>query len=119
NVLVKIADVDRGRLAPRYILAVVLSEREDLFQLGTSFKVLEKLYARNEFQPSQTTTLASLNIPSDTKFNLRTVATKESNSAQGFLRCNCRKHCGKKKCKCVLNQIKCNSKCYSSISSRN
>lgn len=50
NVLVKIPDVDRGRLAPRNVLAVVLSEKEDLYQLGTSTGVLEKLYARNEFQ---------------------------------------------------------------------
>ncbi|KAF2883392.1 hypothetical protein ILUMI_22780 [Ignelater luminosus] len=117
NVLVKIADVDRGRLTPRNILAVVLSEREDLYQLGTSTGVLEKLSARNEFQvhnssPSQTTTLASSDIPIDKKFSLRTVAPKESNSAQGFLRCNCRKQ-ENKKCNCVLNQIKCNSKCHS------
>ncbi|KAF2902715.1 hypothetical protein ILUMI_03467, partial [Ignelater luminosus] len=50
NILVKIPDVDRGRLAPRNSLAVVLFEREDLYQLGSSTGVLEKLYARNEFQ---------------------------------------------------------------------
>ncbi|KAF2888445.1 hypothetical protein ILUMI_17728, partial [Ignelater luminosus] len=49
NVLVKIPDVDRGCLASRIISAVVLSEREDLYQLGTSTGVLEKLHARNEF----------------------------------------------------------------------
>ncbi|KAF2900205.1 hypothetical protein ILUMI_05979 [Ignelater luminosus] len=43
NVLVQIPDVDKGRLAPRNILAVVLSEREDLYQLDTSSGVLEKL----------------------------------------------------------------------------
>ncbi|KAK4887360.1 hypothetical protein RN001_003631 [Aquatica leii] len=48
HVLVKIPDVDRGRLAPRNVLAVVLSEKEDLYQLGTTSGVLEKLYARNE-----------------------------------------------------------------------
>ncbi|KAF2897147.1 hypothetical protein ILUMI_09026 [Ignelater luminosus] len=45
NVLVKIPDVDKGHLAPHNILAVVSSEREDLYQLGTSTGVLEKLYA--------------------------------------------------------------------------
>ncbi|KAF2892637.1 hypothetical protein ILUMI_13536 [Ignelater luminosus] len=119
NVLVKISDVKRGRLAPRNILAVVLSEREDLYQLGTSTEMLKKLYASNEFQPSQTTTLAFLDIPFDEKFSFRTVAAKESNSAQGLLRCNCRKQCGDKKCKCVLNQMKCNSKCHSSTSCLN
>ncbi|KAF2902870.1 hypothetical protein ILUMI_03312 [Ignelater luminosus] len=98
NVLVKIPDVDRGRLPPHNILAVGLSEREDLYQFGTSPGVLEKLYARNEFQPSQTNTLASSYVPIDKKFSLPTVAAKESNSAQGFLKCNCRKQCGDKKC---------------------
>ncbi|KAF2904990.1 hypothetical protein ILUMI_01184 [Ignelater luminosus] len=50
KVLVKIPDVDSDRLAPRNILAVALSEREDLYQLDTSTGVLQKLYARNEFQ---------------------------------------------------------------------
>ncbi|KAF2885251.1 hypothetical protein ILUMI_20917 [Ignelater luminosus] len=98
NVLVKIADVDRGCLAPGNVLAVVLFEREDLYQLATSTGVLKKLYVRNKFQPPQTTTLASSDIPIDKKFSLRTVAAKESNSVQGFLRCNCRKQCGDKKC---------------------
>ncbi|KAK9753621.1 hypothetical protein QE152_g1887 [Popillia japonica] len=57
NVLVKISEVDRGRLAPRNVLAVVLSEKEGLYQLGTSTDVLAKLYARSEFQLSETHTL--------------------------------------------------------------
>lgn len=137
NVLVKIPDVDRGRLAPRNVLAVVLSEKDGLYQLGTSTGVLEKLYARNEFQvdignivrfiiafnilfqPSQMNALTSSDIPVNTKFSLRTIAAKESNSSQGFVRCNCRKQCGDKKCKCVIHKIKCNSKCHSSTSCRN
>ncbi|XP_071054394.1 KRAB-A domain-containing protein 2-like [Onthophagus taurus] len=85
NVLVKTLDVDRGRLAPRNILAVVLSEKDDLYQLGTSTGVLEKLYARNEFQPSQTNSLTSSDVPIENKLSLRTVAAKESNSSQGFV----------------------------------
>nr|XP_022920129.1 uncharacterized protein LOC111428710 [Onthophagus taurus] len=119
NVLVKIPDVDRGRLAPRNILAVVLSEKDDLYQLGTSTGVLEKLYARNEFQPSQTNSLTSSDVPIENKLSLRTVAAKESNSSQGFVRCNCRKQCSNKKCKCLLKNLKCNSKCHSSTSCRN
>ncbi|KAF2886626.1 hypothetical protein ILUMI_19548 [Ignelater luminosus] len=96
NVLVKIPDVARERLAFRNILAVVLSERENLYQLGTSAGVLEKLYARNKLQvhnslasftilqPSQTNTLASSDVPIDNKYSLRTVAAKESNSDRAF-----------------------------------
>ncbi|KAF2897356.1 hypothetical protein ILUMI_08819, partial [Ignelater luminosus] len=43
NALVKIPDANRGCLASRNILAVVLSEREDLYQVGASTGVLEKL----------------------------------------------------------------------------
>nr|CAI5828726.1 unnamed protein product [Callosobruchus analis] len=50
NVLVKITVVDRGRLDPRNILAVALSEKDGLYQLDTSTGVLQKLYARNKFQ---------------------------------------------------------------------
>ncbi|KAF2891203.1 hypothetical protein ILUMI_14970, partial [Ignelater luminosus] len=50
NVLVKISDVNRGRLALRNIFAVVLPEREDLYQLGTLTRELERLYAKNEFR---------------------------------------------------------------------
>ncbi|KAF2899491.1 hypothetical protein ILUMI_06684 [Ignelater luminosus] len=98
NVLIKIPDVDRGCLAPR--IAYYLKEKI-YTNLARQLDIIVIL------QPSQTTTLASSDIPIDKKFSLRTVATKESNSAQGFLRCNCRKQCGDKKCKGVLDQIKC------------
>ncbi|KAK9743989.1 hypothetical protein QE152_g8209 [Popillia japonica] len=64
NVLVKIPEVDRGPLAPRNVLAVVLYEKEGLYQL-TSTGVLKKLYARSEFQLSETHTLASSDVPTE------------------------------------------------------
>ncbi|KAL1487962.1 hypothetical protein ABEB36_015343 [Hypothenemus hampei] len=36
NVLIRIPDVDRGRVATRNILAVVLTEKDDLYQLETA-----------------------------------------------------------------------------------
>ncbi|KAI4454186.1 l1 transposable element-related [Holotrichia oblita] len=52
TVLVKIPDVDRGRAAPRNVMAIIMEwkEESDLYQLGTTSGVPEKLYARNEFQ---------------------------------------------------------------------
>ncbi|KAK9736185.1 Gryzun, putative Golgi trafficking [Popillia japonica] len=85
-VLVKIPEVDRVRLAPRNVLAVVLFEKEGLYQLGTLTGVLEKLYARSEFQLSETHTLASSDVPTDKQFSLRAIAAKESNSSQGFVK---------------------------------
>ncbi|KAJ8885481.1 hypothetical protein PR048_011679 [Dryococelus australis] len=51
NILVSIPDVDRGRLTPRNVLAVIMEEVEpNLFSIGTKHGKLEKLYSRNEFQ---------------------------------------------------------------------
>ncbi|XP_030757444.1 uncharacterized protein LOC115883245 [Sitophilus oryzae] len=123
-VLVKIPDVDRGRLAPRNILAV-LSEKDGLSQLGTSTGVLEKLDARNQWRTKPTVGFIivfnniNLSIYQLIQNSVcRQIAAKESNSSQGFVRCNCRKQCGDKKCKCVMNKRKCNSKCHSSTSCR-
>ncbi|KAJ8893371.1 hypothetical protein PR048_005962 [Dryococelus australis] len=53
NTLVSIPDVDRGRLAPRNVLAVIMEEVEpNLFSIGTKHGKLEKLYSINEFSAS-------------------------------------------------------------------
>jgi len=50
NVVVRVPDLDRGRLAPRNVLAVVDDVNSSgLDLLGTKEGLLEQLYARNEF----------------------------------------------------------------------
>lgn len=50
NVIIKIPEEDRGRAAPRNIMAMVISEENGFYKLGTANGVLEKMYTRNEFQ---------------------------------------------------------------------
>ncbi|KAK4877438.1 hypothetical protein RN001_009944 [Aquatica leii] len=65
NVVVKVPDVDRGRLAPRNVLAVVLSVNESgLYKLGTKEGVLERIYSRNEFTLADSNFIAESDIPS-------------------------------------------------------
>ena len=50
NVVIRVPDVDRGRLAPRNVLAVDVDVNSSgLYQLGTKEGLLERLYACNEF----------------------------------------------------------------------
>ena len=50
NVVVRVLDLDRGRLAHRNVLAVVVDVNSSgLYLLGTKKGLLEQLYARNEF----------------------------------------------------------------------
>ncbi|XP_025264624.1 KRAB-A domain-containing protein 2-like [Camponotus floridanus] len=50
SVAVRVPDVDKGRVAPRNVLAVVAGiNSSGLYQLGTKEGLLERFYARNEF----------------------------------------------------------------------
>ena len=50
NVVVRVPDLDRGRLAPRNVLAVVVDvSSSGLYLLGTKEGLFERLCARNEF----------------------------------------------------------------------
>ncbi|KAK5639434.1 hypothetical protein RI129_011926 [Pyrocoelia pectoralis] len=108
NVLIRIPDVDRGRVAPRNVMAV----------LGTPSGVLDKLYARNKFQTAEHNFIEIDNVPSE-QLTLRTAAAVDSQSKQGFVKCECKKNCENKRCNCLKKLVKCNSKCHSSSSCRN
>ena len=47
--VVRVPGLDRGRLAPRNVLAVVDVNASGLYLLGTKEGLLERLYARSEF----------------------------------------------------------------------
>lgn len=118
TVLVKIPEVDRGRTAPRNVMGVVMNVTDNLYQLGTKSGIIQKMYARNEFQVANEQFLKVSDVPSK-QVSLRTAAAVESQSKQGFVRCGCRNYCSNKKCFCVKNNVKCNSKCHSSLNCRN
>ncbi|KAJ8929981.1 hypothetical protein NQ314_017269 [Rhamnusium bicolor] len=102
HILVKIPDADRGRAAPGNVVAVVMEQKEesDLYQLGTLSGVLEKLYARNEFQVAYHKFMEMEDVP-EKELTLRTAAAVDSRSKQGFVRCDWRKNCENKRCNCL------------------
>ena len=119
NVVVRVPDVDRGRLAPRNVLAVVVDViSSGLYLLGTKKGLLERLYARNEFTTADSNFIDGHDVTS-TALSLRSASMITSGSKQGFPSCNCKRYCIDKKCKCRSKNIKCNSKCHSNSPCKN
>src|SRR5215510_8734050 len=119
NVVVRVPDVDRGRLAPRNVLAVVVDVNSSgLYLLGTKEGLLERLYARSEFTPADNKFIHVHDVPSNS-LSLRSASMTTCGSNQGFPMCNCKRYCIDKKCQCRSKNIKCNSKCHSNSSCKN
>jgi len=118
NVVVRVPDLDRGRLASRNVLAVVVDVScSGLYLLGTKEGLLERLYARNAFTTADNNFIEAPDVPSSS-LSLRAASVITSGSKQGFVNCHCKSYCMNKKCKCRLKN-KCNSKCHSNSSSKN
>ena len=115
NVTVRIPEFDRGRGDHSNILAVVLSEHEGMYKLGTRHGKLEGSYSRNQFGLCEEKFLTSDEVP-DKQISLRSAANLESvGTGQGFFKCNCKTNCEKShRCKCKKAGKLCNSKCHSS-----
>ena len=118
NVVVRVLDLDRGRLAPRNVLAVVVDVNSSgLYLLGTKKGLLERLYARNEFTTADNL-IEAHNVPSST-LCLRSASMITAGSKQGSVSCHCKRYCIDMKCKCLSKNMKCNSKCHSNSSCKN
>jgi len=119
HVVVRVPNLDRGRLAPRNVLAVVVDVNSSgLYLLGTKEGLLERLYARNEFTTADNNFIEAHDVPSSS-LSLRSASVITSGSKQGFVSCHCKRHCIDKKCKCHSKNMKCNSKCHSNSSCKN
>ncbi|KAK2586098.1 hypothetical protein KPH14_008379 [Odynerus spinipes] len=119
NVAVRVPDVDRGRTAPRNILAVVAGiNASGLYELGTKEGHFDRLYARNEFIIVENNFIEINDVPS-TLLTVRSASTLSSSSKQGFISCHCKRYCIDRKCKCLSKNIKCNSKCHNNSSCKN
>ena len=65
NGVVRVPDLDRGCLAPRKVLAVVIDVNSSgLYLLGTKEGLLEQLYARNEFTTADNNFIEAHDVPS-------------------------------------------------------
>ena len=118
NVVISVPELERGRLAPRNVLAVIVDvSTSGFYLLGTKEGLLERLYARSEFIDADNNFIETHDVPSSS-LSLRAASVITSGSKQGFVNCHCKSYCMNKKCKCRLKN-KCNSKCHSNSSSKN
>jgi hypothetical protein len=119
NVTVPVPLVDRGRGDPRNIIGVILERDEsDLYRIAVRAGVLQGKYSRNQFDLCAHKLLSKDAIRTDRDVSLRAAVQFESIcGGQGFIKCNCSGSggCTNKKCKCLKNNVKCNSRCHGSL----
>jgi len=116
--VVRVPDLDRGRLAPRNVLAVVVDVNSPwLYPLDMKEGLLERLYARSEFATADNFIKAH-DVPSSS-LSVRSASLITPGSKQGSVSCNCKRYCIDKQCKCRSENMKCSSKCHSNSSCKN
>lgn len=118
-VLVPVAMVDRGPLDLRNILAVVLQERNNVFQVGTKHGTIKGWFNKADLGNAGTSTLSVKDVPKEIVLSVREVVRKVSpGSGQGYRKCNCRpsaKQCATKRCNCKQSELLCGSHCHDSL----
>ena len=83
NIVVRVRDLDRGHLASRNVLAVVVDVNSSgLYMLGTKEGLIERLYARNEFTTADNNFMEAHDVPSSS-LSLRSASMITSGSKQG------------------------------------
>jgi len=118
NVVVRVPDLDRGRLAPRNVLAIVVGVNSTgLYLLGMKEGLLERLYARNEFTTADNF-IEAHDVPSSS-LSLWSASMITPGRKQGSVSCHCKRYSVDKKCKCRSKNMKCNSKFHSDSSCKN
>ena len=124
TVTIPIPVVDRGRRDPRNMMGMIVNyaPTHNQYTIGTKAGILYTgTYSRNQFDVCNQIFLCTDDINKTRKISLRQAAAAVSLSGgQGFTKCNCSKNqCSTNRCKCYKANIKCNSKCHSSLTCRN
>ncbi|KAL7079852.1 hypothetical protein ACQ4LE_000715 [Meloidogyne hapla] len=89
TVRVPIDPVDRGKVDPRNILAVVMENNNGYYKLGTESGVLPHKFVRSGFTVAKSDHLGLDDVPTFS-VSLRTAAKASSqHEGQGFKHCNC------------------------------
>ena len=119
NVVVRLPDFDRGRLAPRNVVAVFADVNSSgLYLLSTKEGLHERMHACNEFTSADNNIMEVHDVPSSS-LSLRSASMITSGKKQGFVSCHCKRYCMDKKWKCRSKNIKYNSKCHCNSSCKN
>ncbi|XP_008189275.1 KRAB-A domain-containing protein 2-like, partial [Acyrthosiphon pisum] len=94
SVKIRIPDVDKARSDLRSILGVILSVKNNNYEIGTTEGKLQQLYARNQFEICKESFVQIETVPTTPPISLREAARKFSNlGGQGYDRCNCTQQC--------------------------
>ncbi|CAI6353617.1 unnamed protein product [Macrosiphum euphorbiae] len=110
NVMIRIPDVDRARCVLRNILGVILSVKDNLYEIGTKEGKINQIYSCNQFKLSKESFITTEEVPE----NIISLRGRHTRMCQGYNRCGCTQKCKTKKCKCKAAGKLCNSKCHSS-----
>ena len=115
NVRIKIPDIDRAKMDPRSVIAVITDIKDEQFyELGTKLGKLKALYTRNQFTLCKENFLTIEEVGTE-EISVREVVHKLSLvGGQGFRKCNCSKKCTTKMYLCKSTNQLCNSKCHNS-----
>lgn len=120
TVLVGVPDIQRAPTAPRNLMAVVVDVNdENLYQLGTQYGLLDKLYKRNEFTSAKCDHIDPSVVTPNKKIKLGAALALSSKTNQVHAFCQCKRRCTDKRCSCSKNAVLCNSKCHGSNVSTN
>jgi hypothetical protein len=99
NDVVRVPDLDRGRLVPRNVLTVVVDVNSTgIYLLGTKEGLLERLCARNEVTTADNNFIEAHDVLSNS-LSFRSASMITSGNKQGFVTCHCKRYCTDKKSK--------------------
>jgi len=115
NVRIKIIDMDRMKMDPRSIIAVITDiKEEEFYELATNLGKLKALYTGNQWALCKENFLSIEEVRTE-EISVHEVVNKFSLvGGQGFRKCNCSKKCTTKMCLCKSANLLCNSKCHDS-----
>jgi len=124
NVTIPIPLFDRGRGDPRNILGLIIDRdvTNDLYQIGVKSGILNGKFSRNQFDLCSQVLLSASDVSTKREISLREAVQLQSVcGGQGFTKCNCKgtSSCATNRCKCFKANLKCNSRCHSSLTCSN
>ena len=100
NVSIRVPDVDRSKLDPRYVHGVVIEAKDSFYKVGTDLGKIDGLFSANQLNTIQENFLTTTDVP-DISYSLRrTSGMMSSFDGQGFFHCNCKTGCTSDRCKC-------------------
>jgi len=99
--------VDHYPLDTQNIIGKVVAKKNNVYQIGTRFGIINTWISRNVLQ---TTDAEFLDEVPDTMLTLREIAKKHFQfGGQGYQKCFCKTSCKTNRCACRKNNVLCSS----------